>query len=231
MQILGIIGNNILLIIIFCLVGGGASYFYTINYVQPTFTANISMYVYNDTNGKETTINDINIASKLVNTYIVILKSNTVLQEVADQSGLNYTIIQLKDMISAASVNNTEVFNVYVTATDPEVARIIAQSISEVAPAEIIRVVKAGSVEIIDPPQQNPPQTSPNLTTNTLIGIFLGAALSIGIAILRWTLDKSVKDENGLTETFEYPILGSIPKFDGIKPKGDKYGKENRSLV
>ena len=231
MQILRILGNNILLIIIFCLIGGVSSYFYTTNYVEPTFTAYISLYVYNDTNGKETTINDINIASKLVDTYVVILKSNSVLQEVADQSGINCTVSQLKSMISAASVNDTEVFNVYVTATDPEVARIIAQTISEVAPAEIIRVVKAGSVEIIDPPQQNPPQTSPNLMKNTLIGIFLGAALSVGIATLRWVLDKSVKDENGLAEAFEYPILGSIPKFDSMKPKGDKYGKETHPLA
>jgi len=194
--------------------------------IPPQYTANISMYVYNNENRSETTINDLNMSVKLVNTYIVILKSNTVLEEVAVKSGIGYSAEQIAGMISATSVNDTEVFEIKVTSKSAEHARIIAQTITEVAPVEIMRVVKAGSVEIIDTVQQNPPQTSPNIIQNITIGVLLGFILAAAMVMISWMLDKTIRSEKEVTDAFGYPVLGSIPVFEKLKSRGEKYAKE-----
>lgn len=224
-QVVQILWGKIILIIILAISGGIIAGIITYSFIPPQYTAKVSMYVYNSQNRQQATLNDINMSVKLVGTYIVILKSETVLAEVASESNLNYTTLQLRDMISASSVDNTEVFEVKVTSENPDHARVIANTITKVAPKEIVRVVKAGSVEIIDQAQQYPPKTSPNNRMNILVGISLGLILSVGIIFINMTFDKTIKDEKELADVFRYPVLGAIPSIRKMKSEAYKYGR------
>ena len=87
------------IIILALIVGATAGYFYTDRYVSETYTATTTMYVYNSPDRDETgeiSGADLSVSQKLVNTFLVILKSNTVLEDVKEMTGLNYTIPQLK---------------------------------------------------------------------------------------------------------------------------------------
>ena len=225
LHILQILWSKIILIMVLTASGGVIAWAITWFFISPQYTARVSMYVYNNQSRQEATINDINMSVKLVSTYIVILKSDTVLIEVASQSGLGYTMGQLKNMISASPVGGTEIFEVKVTSKNPEHARIIATTIAEIAPKEIMRVVKAGSVEIIDQAQQNPPKTTPNNTTNTLIGVFMGFVLAVMIIFIDRMLDKTVKNEKDLIDIFGYPVLGAVPSIKNTKSEAYKYGR------
>jgi len=225
MQILQILWSRIVLVLALAAAGGILAGVFTAFCIKPQYTARVSLYVYNKESRQETTINDINMSVKLVGTYIVILESDTVLSEVSEQSGLGYSVSQLKSMINASSVGDTEVFEVKVTSHNPDHARIIAETIASVGPKEIMRVVKAGSVEIIDNAQKNPPKTAPNEVTNTVIGVMIGFVLSVGIIIIQMMLDRTVKDEKELAEIFKYPVLGAIPSMKTTKSEAYKYGE------
>ncbi len=227
LQLVHLIWDKIFLTIICIIVGGVLAGAFSYYFIPSKYTASISMYVYNQKDGQDTTISDINLAVKLVDTYIIILKSDNVLEKVIEQSGLDYTVNQLENMISASSINKTEVFKVQVTAGDPDSARILADTIAGVAPEEIIRVVNAGNVEIIDNAEENPPKTSPKIVKNTLLGLVLGAGVAIVCVIVNSKLDKTIKQESDLTETFGYPLLGAIPGFRKNSAKGGQYGKKD----
>ncbi|MEG0712664.1 MAG: Wzz/FepE/Etk N-terminal domain-containing protein [Niameybacter sp.] len=209
-------------IIVLCTVIGGIAAFGVSNYViDPTFTSRVSMYVNNNPNAETTVanINDINTSQKLVSTYIEILKSDNVLSKVCEATGLEYTAADVRKMMSASAVNGTEIFEVKVTAKDSEEAALIANTIAELAPEEIIRVVKAGSVELIDQavPAEGP--SSPNVLLNTLIGFMLGGVLSVLGVLVAAMLDNRVKDEEDLKKYYDMPILGAIPDLESAQTR------------
>src|SRR5699024_8716966 len=71
---------------------------------------------------------ELSAAQSLVETYIVILNTRTTLNDVVEQTGVSYTYEQLRKMISAESVNGTEVFSITVTSPDPKEAELLANT-------------------------------------------------------------------------------------------------------
>lgn len=207
-------------IILLCTLLGGLLAFGVSRYViAPTYTSRVSMYVNNNRNPETTVanINDINASQKLVSTYIEILKSENILNRVSETIGGNYTAHELSGMMTASSVNGTEIFEVKVTTKDPEEAALIANTIAEIAPDEIIRVVKAGSVELIDKAVPAKAPSAPNVLLNTIIGIMLGGVLSVLGVLVSAMLDNRVKDEEDLKKHYDLPILGTIPDLESAQ--------------
>lgn len=210
-QILFIIRNKIGTIILCTVLAAGAVFGISNYLIKPLYSASTSLYVYNETSREAITSSDLNTSQELVQTYIVILTSNAVLNKVSDVLNNQYTIEDLREMIKATAINNTEAFSVTVENADPVMAQKIANTIATVAPSEIIRVVKAGSVEVIDYATLPEEQSSPNVIRNTAIGGLLGCIVSIGVLILKKMLDTVIRSEEDLIENFNIPILGVIP--------------------
>lgn len=201
-------------LIALCLVMGGGIGFGVSQYlIDPTYSSQVSMYVNNNKDRSDTVlnINDLNVSQKLVTTYIEILKSEVVLGEVIQQMALDYTPKELKEMISARSVNSTEILEVIVISKNPEEAAAIANKLAEVAPPQIIRVVQAGDVQLIDEAVINLKPVAPNAKLNTLIGAMIGTVLAAGVILVLAMLDISVKSEEDLSKRYDLPILGVIP--------------------
>lgn len=207
-------------VIMLCLLLGGIAAFAASKYViDPTYTSRISMYVNNNQNPESTVanLNDINASQKLVSTYIEILKSDNVLAKVIQEIDLHYTPSDIRKMMSASSLNGTEIFEVKVTTEDAKEAALIANTIAELVPEEIIRVVKAGSVELIDSAVAATEPSSPNVMLNTLIGCMLGGVLSVLGVLVAEMLDNRIKNEEDLKKYYDLPILGAIPDLENAQ--------------
>jgi len=198
-------------------------------FVTPMYTSSALLYISNMSERKSSivTTGDVSVTRELVNTFVVILNSRTVLDKVAEQSGLDYTSTEIKKMISAQSVSSTEVFRISVTHDDPTEAQIICDTILKVAPSEIKRVMNAGAVSIIDYATLPLSPSSPNIPRNTVLGAMLGAMCTIFIILLLLTLDSRVKNEFVLVENFDLPIIGMVPSFK-LAEKASTGGKKNR---
>ena len=137
----------------------GFSYMYwrsTKNRVD-TYTASGTMYVYNANpnmvNYGYTNTSDLNSAVQLLNTYMVVVRSDKVLDVVVERLAKDYpniTPAYIAATLSMSSVDKTGVVSVRCTTTDPQRSADICNTVMDVAPAEIIRVVSAGNIEIID---------------------------------------------------------------------------------
>lgn len=215
-EIFMILWNKVGVIILCTLIGGMAAFGVSAYIIDPTYTSRVSMYVNSNTERENTiaSLNDINASQKLVSTYIEILKSDNVLSKVIAETGFDYTPGEVRKMLTANAVNGTEIFEVKVTTEDAEKAAVIANTIAAVAPEEIIRVVKAGSVELIDEAMPATSPSSPNVLLNTLIGIMLGGVLSVLGVLVAAMLDNRIKNEEDLKKAFDLPILGTIPDLE-----------------
>ena len=165
---------------------------------------------------------DISAAKSLVDSYIVILQTRTTLNDVIDYAGVDRTYSDLKDMITAHSVNDTEIFKVTVTSPDPYEAEQIANSIAYILPKRISGIIEGTSAQIVDTAVVAVRPSSPSYTVNTLVGFLLGFALSVAVIVLRELFDVSVRDEEDISQVCKHPVLAAVPDM-AVQSKGGYY--------
>lgn len=207
---------------------GGAAYFYTSHFITPMYRASVSIYVNNgsaQTGSDSDYISGTNLATsqRLVTTYVNIIRSNRVLQKVVEQSDLGLTVEQIRNMMSASSVEDTEMFYIYVSSADPQLAAQVANAVAAVAPDEIADILEGSSTKIIDYAEVPIYRYTPSFRKNTFLGCCVGAALAVVYVVLRTILDKRIKSEDDLERLFDLPVLGVIPEFDSERKKNGKY--------
>lgn len=228
------------MILLSALIVGGIAYVYTANFITPMYRATVTIYVNNlsgsTDGGYHEYISATNLATsqRLVTTYVNIIKSNTVLKKVIEQSGMDLTVEQVRNMMTASAVEDTEMFNVHVSNADPELAAAIANVIADVAPDEIANILEGSSTKIIDRAEIPQYRYTPSFRKNTFLGCTAGAIVAAGYIVLCILLDQRIKDEEELDRLFNLPVLGEIPEFDPSRAKKGKhsygynsgYGKE-----
>jgi capsular polysaccharide biosynthesis protein len=211
-----ILWKRVWVLIVIMLLLGAAAFSASKWLIPKKYSATVSMFVYNQENRTSSiTSGDLLTSQKLVSTYIVILKSNSVLEKVSDELGGDYSSEDIRKMLTTGAINDTEAFNISITNENPEAAQRIVNTIAKIVPAEIKRVVKAGAVEVIDYAELPDKATFPNPELNTVAAMLLGLLLSgAGLVIIEIT-DKAVRSEEDLAEAFEIPVLGVIPRLYG----------------
>lgn len=160
------------------------------------------------------TSDQINSATKLVSTYSIIIKSDTVLQQVIDNLGLNLTYAQLNKRVTVAAVDDTQVMKITVQSDSPEWARQVCEQIITVAPDVIKEAVEAGSVKVISNASLATEPVSPNIMKNTMLAAAVGFVLVIGIIVLQVLLDNKINTEEDVTKYLDMTVLGVIPQYD-----------------
>lgn len=227
-KILLIIKSNILLIIILPVAFAVIGAFVSIFLITPMYQSS-SLLIVNNQNSSQTAQNGIitseqlRTANELVNTYAIIITSDTVLDKVINNLNLrsyegmqNINAASLANQIKITAVNDTQVMQVCVENSNDVLAKAINSEIIKVAPDIIIDTVKAGSVEIISPAKSDG-KISPSNSKNTLIAFAAGIVLALAVAFIRSMLDNTVASDEDITGRFDIPVLGIIPMVEGKK--------------
>ena len=218
-KILWILQKRIAYIMILGVLGGmaGGAYAYLTN--STLYRAEVSFYVYSDPDYVyDSSVNISNSeftqAKNLVQSYILILKSNTILQKVLEEAGLDYGTEALSGRIGTSVVENTAVFYVYTYDSDPYRAMELANAIGRVAPKEIGRIVKSGGIEVIDyATLPEAPYSSTSLVKYALVGFAGCFGASFVLFLLAGLMDTTIRRRYELKLAFRIPVLGDIPQI------------------
>lgn len=218
LEILRLLKKNLLVIFAVTILLAVAGYLVSAFAMTPQYEASATLIV-NSREDQATTqapiTNDqLTSATKLVDTYAVILTSDTVLDKTISNLNLNMSYNDLVERVRIESVNSTQVMKITVKDTDLERARAIAADIVEQAPEIIIQTVKAGSVEIISQAKAEPEPVSPSKAKNTVLAGMLGLVISVGIVILRYLLNNKFMTDDDITNKLGLTVLGVIPQID-----------------
>lgn len=203
--------------------------FVTTSMITPMYQARVMIYVNNIAAGQQVDyISNANLATsqKLVNTYVNIIKSDTVLEKVSTVSGMEMSANQIRKTMSATQVDGTEMFYVTITHADPELAARMANAIAEVAPGEIGRFVEGSSTKVIDYAKVPTVPASPSRSKNCVLGGMIGAVIALAYLTLVFLLDTRVRDEEDLHTLFDIPVLAQIPGFTAEQSEHGGYGRQ-----
>lgn len=219
-QLFYILWNNVVWILLAAVLCADIGYGIATFVKTPIYTASADMLVnnrQNTTSGDTSTVtsSDLNASSSLVSTYSIILKSHTVLAEVINTLGLDYSYSELANMVSVSTVNNTQVMRVTVKNADPQVAMDIVAQIVSIAPAVIVDKAEVGSVKTVDQPWSSGRPVSPDKKRYIFVFAIAGALLMCMFLILRELMNNTFKTEADITRELGLPILGVIPLEEG----------------
>lgn len=193
-------------------------------FVSPKYESRVSFYVYNSTEiiSHSGTINnsDLQAAESLATTYSKILESNSVLDAVLEDLEDAITRKELSEMVSVAVVTDTQLIEVVIKNSSPEFACKVAGSFAKVAPTEIVRVTKAGGVEVVDRPEIATEKSSPRTLFDTAIGIVIGVLIASFVVIIRTLADTTIYLPEDIPNNTGLVILGQIPEIDARENSG-----------
>lgn len=219
------------IIILSAVLCAAIAFVWTYYNVTPLYKSSTKFYVNSSTvtlGDVGLTVNDLNAAQKLVDSYIVILQTRDTLEEIIDCADVNISPGALKGMISASAVNGTEIFEVVVTHPNPYVARDLAYAVGQVLPGRINQIIDGTSAKVVEWPEVAGGPSSPNYSRNTIIGL-LGGAFVAALAIFLYVVfDITIRSDEDIQRVTEMPILAAVPDMMARTKGGYYYNTDKK---
>lgn len=201
---------------------GVFAFVYSEVFIAPVYSSTASLYVNSNKQQKSEDVSGATLSSsrQLVMTYAEILQARTFLESVVTDMDGKYTVNQIKNMIKMEALNETEILSITVKGNSAEDVYKITKSIVKYAPDELIRVVEAGSVKVLDDASETKTPISPNIRNNTFIGVFIGILLGSLIIVILELFDTRIKSGDEISQRYKEPLLGEIPS---LSARGNTY--------
>lgn len=210
-------------IVLTTVVAGAGMWFYTTNYVTPSYRCTMAFSIRaSSRTGIGLTAGEQTADARLAALYCDLLRSDIVSEAVSDEMDGFLIPDIIKGMVSASAVDDSPVLNIYITGTDPDTVYQVAQAFAASAPDVLPELAGAGELYLINTPRPNYVPISPNVSSNTTMGILIGLFVSCAIVILIAVLDTTVWREEDLERAFDVPVLGSVPSMMGTNAEKSK---------
>jgi len=216
-DLLHLIARKFFLILAVAILFAASAALYTYYTFVPQYTVSATLIVTKPANAdaasdtEKYTYSDLLFTQKLVKTYSVIITSKTVLGKVIENLGLPMSVNSLQSHVYVRGIEETEIMEIFVTDTDAKRAMDIANEIARVCPEEIIRIVNAASVNVIDEAVLPHSMSVPNTLQSGLLGAAVGFAAMTGLFVMLEYFRQTVKTPDDVTTLFSLPVIGKLP--------------------
>lgn len=159
-------------------------------------------------------------ATNQVRSYAQVATTPTVLQPVIAKLGLDTTPAMLADSVTVSIPTNTALIEIAVIDRNPELSARIAQATSEQLVATVEQLAPADANDkravvatIVTPAMVPLEKTTPRPALNLAVGLLSGLLLGFGQAVLRNTLDRSIRTEDDVARATDHSVIAKVP-FD-----------------
>ena len=149
-----------------------------------------------------------------VKSYAQLLTTPRILAPVAEAVGVDGDIAA---QVTATTPPDTVLIEVAVRDEDPAQAKAMAEAIAKEFPAAVSELESTAGTEaspvkvtVVRPPTTPVAPVSPKPFRNILLGGVLGLLLGLGAALVRETLDKTIKTQDDIKAVTDRPLLGGI---------------------
>ncbi len=240
-ELIAIFMRKKFLIISILIISGILGAIYTINFIVPEYQSTTKLILVqvreqNQVTDEDTTASitatDINLNSNIVHNYTEIVTSKLVANQVIQNLNLNMTVEDFLKGISVVSLPDTEVIEVTVTNTEPELACTIANEIAAVFVQKTEEIFKVNNIYVLDTAEVDDIPINIHLIKNIIIAAFIGFILVSAYILLINTLDTTVKTDTDIERIIKVPVLTSIVYTDeAVKKKTKSKSSSSSSLV
>ena len=192
---------------------------------EDTYAARCSMYIMNvsqQDNSTGVSANGLEASQKLVDECIILIKSNNVMGEVAEQlnaRGFDTTVEAVRASLAMTAVEDTALLRITSTTGDPELSQAVCEELMKYAPS-VVDYAMRGLVTLnkIDDVAEAT-KNSPMVARNAILGGVFGLLLICALILVRYLMDNTIKDEKDLKDRFNVNVLGVVMDTTGSVDK------------
>lgn len=194
-----------------------AAFAWTKIFITPQYDSTTKIFVITKQNENTVTSSDLQTGTLLTKDYMEMVKSRLVLEEVIAVLNLDMTTEQLAQTITVETPAETRLINITVRNEDPKLAKSIADAVREAASIQIQEVMNIDAVNTVEEANLPTQKAAPNTMKNTLLGGILGVFIAIGIIVIIYILDDTIKTPDDVERYLELNVLASLPIKEGTK--------------
>lgn len=197
---------------------------YTKLLVTPQYTASSSIYVLTSTTSI-TSLTDLQIGESLTADFQVIAISRPVIETVVEALSLDATYDEMLETITVTNVSDTRILTITVENPDPQLAADISNALSIALCDRIAEIMVTERPTTVETAIAAEEPVSPSTLTNVLIGALIGAVLSVGVFVVIFLLDDTIKDASDVEKRLHLNVIANIP----VQPEDeeDEHSKGN----
>ncbi len=197
---------------------------------KPQYTATATVYVMKES--ENSTTGEVSIANTLVNDYMELVTMDRVINQVCHDTGLIISPKAFRKMVNVTSIDSTRFVHVSVTASDPnrasEIANSLASNACTILNDDLLNGQPYASVANASVPPSAP--SNPISALKLLIFAFLGAVVVYGVYFVLFLLDDKVNNADDVEKYLGLSVLGQIPnKQEVSRRKKGYYAYSNSS--
>ena len=180
----------------------------------PQYTSTTQLLVSRkNTNTQSIELGEIEKNIQMINTYRDIIEDPVVIDRVINELGTDLSEIELQSKIDIITQDDSQIFGIKVTDSDPTRAAEIANLVAATFQENINDIINVENVAILSKAKVNSDSISPNLMLNQIVGALVGFLLGMILTIILETMDKKVHDERIITEKLGWIHLGNITEM------------------
>lgn len=186
------------------LVGG-----YTKMMITPQYTATSMIYIL----GKTTSISSITelqVSSELTADFTIMAKSRAVINGVIKEMNLDMSYDELKSSVNVSNPTDSHILQIEVTNPDPKMAKDISNAMANAVADNVASVMVTDKPSIAEKAVTPKSPSSPNLMKNTVMGGLVGAVIAMGILVVRYLMDDTIKTEEDIRKYLQINTLASV---------------------
>lgn len=184
---------------------------FTTFFMQDEYTAKTRMYVLNRSSEAGISSSDYSISNYMVKDYEVLITGENVTREVIDRLHLDMSVSKLASKISVSAIENTRILQIIVVDNDAKRAAAIANCVREISSAQIKEIMDVDAVNLVYEAEVPGGKSGPNMTKNMVIAAALGVVLAIGVLVVVYMLDDTIRTDEDVTRFLGLDTLGVIP--------------------
>lgn len=213
-QLFNELKKNFKLIIVWAILGLLVSLIVSMFFITPKYSATIDILVNQKSDSAQAQYTTQQADLQAINTYKDVIQKAVILEpvvkELKQKNNFQGSVASLQGAITVDNQTNSQVFSVTVKDTNAYMAADIANTIGNVFSKKIKQMMKIDNVTIVTKATPNLTPVSPNKKMNALIGLLVGALIGIGIAVIKYLRDTTVKESSFLTEELGLAYLGFV---------------------
>lgn len=182
---------------------------------KPKYESSVTFFVSTPPTADGTALQADQYAQRRVNSYVGLLTSERLADQIIAAGGIDLTPAQVSASITASADLNTVLLSATVTDTSADRSLAIATALATQFGLLVDQLDNHGSpndanvvLNVVSGPTLNPNPVSPRPTLNVGLGLLVGLALGLALAILRRVLDTTIRSPQLLQRETDVPVLG-----------------------
>ncbi|MBQ8230747.1 MAG: protein-tyrosine kinase [Lachnospiraceae bacterium] len=213
-EIFVVLLNKLWLIMLCGIVTGVISFCYSSFLITPQYQSTTKVYILNNQNGDNVTYSDLQMGTILTKDYKELIKSRNVLETVIENCKLDEKYGSLAGRVLVEPISDTRIIAITVEDPDPETARYLADEVRKVAAKHIKQVMDIEAVNVVEEANLPENPASPSVVKWTVLGLALGMCACVGVILLKYLLDDTIKTSEDVEKYLGLSTLAMIPVME-----------------